>query len=151
MTVTCTRTNQASRADVSRDVFASGTFKLVYKGTYTDGINRGKACVAKEFKTGAVDEESYFKEELDVCAATATIINTFNEGGYINRSIYLNILTVWTFLCGMKIGQKHLLEPMIDHFEKFNSNSGWVSETRQAWGEAMQALSHFSYDFSNGG
>eukprot|EP00892_Ulva_mutabilis_P004116 jgi/Ulvmu1/2076/UM123_0008.1 len=44
-----------------------------------------------------------------------------------------------------------LVEPFIDNFSKFNSNTGWVPGCDGAhaiWVEAMQALSHFSYHAS---
>ena len=46
-------------------------------------------------------------------------------------------------------GQKVLSEPFIQNYQKFNSNSGW-SDDSIAWGEVMQALSHFSYHVSRG-
>jgi hypothetical protein len=32
----------------------------------------------------------------------------------------------------------------VEHWKKFNSNSGWVAED-DLWDSVMQALSHFSY------
>jgi len=43
-----------------------------------------------------------------------------------------------------------MMEPLILNFEKFNSNSGWVYQSGELWGEALQALSHFSYHHSGG-
>lgn len=43
-----------------------------------------------------------------------------------------------------------LVEPFIDNFTKFNSNSGWVARDQDDWGALMQALSHFSYHISGG-
>ena len=43
-----------------------------------------------------------------------------------------------------------LVEPMIAHFQKFNSNSGWVGDSGDSWCQAMQALSHFSFHDSDG-
>ena len=41
---------------------------------------------------------------------------------------------------------RHLVEPFIANYEKFNSNTGWVSQKELgAVGDALQALSHFSY------
>ena len=50
----------------------------------------------------------------------------------------------------MDSGIKSLVEPMIENFEKFNSNTGWADMTGGASSEAMQALSHFSYHNSSG-
>lgn len=149
----CKRVNDASSASYDNQLFASGTFKLVYKGIYTGGVREGQACVVKVFKTGSVYEESYFQQELDICDATALIVDAFNQQQHINRTIYVNTPAVWEQTGGgfsNTIGQKLLVEPMIENFEKFNSNSGWVSATGAAWADAMQALSHFSYHFSGG-
>jgi hypothetical protein len=63
-----------------------------------------------------------------------------------NGRIFLNTPEIWTF---DDTKEKCLIEPMIENFEKFNSNTGWASVTGTAWVEAMQVLSHFSYHDSN--
>ena len=48
-------------------------------------------------------------------------------------------------------GQRHLLEPFIENFQKFNSNSGVAAGAEGAtWSSLMQALSHFSYHSTGG-
>jgi hypothetical protein len=46
-------------------------------------------------------------------------------------------------------GRKYLIEPYIDSFEKFNSNSGAVFRNTQ-YSQVMQALSHYSYHVTGG-
>ena len=41
------------------------------------------------------------------------------------------------------------MEPFIENWEKFNSNTGWNNEGTP-WPRVMQALSHFSYHASAG-
>ncbi|EPS39751.1 hypothetical protein H072_6459 [Dactylellina haptotyla CBS 200.50] len=146
-----TRRNFSTRAtiDVSK-VFGSGSFKLVYAGTYKTGQRKGQSCVAKEFKSGSVVEEHYFEEELNICAKAQEIINEFNEAEIIEQEIHPNKPEIWTYTGGRKSGQKNLVEPMITNFEKFNSNSGWVKQNSNGWTVVMQALSHFSYHNSGG-
>lgn len=47
-----------------------------------------------------------------------------------------------------------LVEPFLKTFENFNSNTGHVTKNptgkSEAWGNVMQALSHFSYHVSSG-
>ncbi|KAI1169547.1 kinase-like domain-containing protein [Nemania sp. FL0916] len=128
-------------------VFASGAFKDVYQGWYIGGGRDGRRCVAKEFKTGSVFEESYFAEEMRVIERTQRIIDDCHKARFIDKRILLNRPEVWDRCHN---GSKTLVEPMIDNFEKFNSNTGWVSPTGDVWSEAMQALSHFSYHNSGG-
>lgn len=144
------RTNNATRATIDFSaIFASGTFKDVWEGTYIAGARTGQRCVAKEFKTGSVFEASYFEEEMSLIRLTQAIIDAFDSAGIIGteRQILLNTPAIWTYQDYS--GRKALIEPMIENFEKFNSNTGWASVTGSEWSDAMQALSHFSYHNSN--
>lgn len=78
------------------------------------------------------------------------IINKYNEAHVIDRHIYLNKPEVWTFSAGTRVGQKVLIEPFIDNFQKFNSNTGWRDPSGTPWIQVMQSISHFSYHTSGG-
>ena len=140
-TVDFGRKNNALKAgmDLSK-IYSSGGFKNVYKGKYTEGERKEQECVAKVFKTGSVYEESFFASELKVVAKALQIINRFNNDGIINKEIWLNEPAVWTFVGGNLINSKALIEPMIENFEKFNSNTGWTPNQTSPWIEVMQAL-----------
>lgn len=43
-----------------------------------------------------------------------------------------------------------LVEPYIEKFQKFNSNTGWTAKNENPWTKILQALSHFSYHASGG-
>ncbi|KAI0478318.1 kinase-like domain-containing protein [Xylaria cf. heliscus] len=142
------RTNDSTKATINKAwLFASGTFKNVYAGTYIEGARAGQECVSKEFKTGSVYEAHYFKEELNIIRRTQAVIDAWHDARVIDKRILLNTPAIWTYT---ETGGKSLVEPMIENFEKFNSNSGWAPVTGGAWSEAMQALSHFSYHNSGG-
>ncbi|KAJ6497436.1 kinase-like domain-containing protein [Mycena sanguinolenta] len=142
------RENNATSATVDRSaVFAAGTFKNVWKGTYTGGARKGQPCVAKEFKTGSVYEAYYFEEELNIIRRTQRVVDAWHAQRIIDRDIFLNTPSIWYYT---DTGVNALVEPMIENFEKFNSNTGWASISGGAWSEAMQALSHFSYHNSGG-
>ncbi|KAJ7213155.1 kinase-like domain-containing protein [Mycena pura] len=142
------RLNNATRAEIDQSqVFATGAFKIVWKGVYTVGARRGERCVAKEFKTGSVYEKRYFEEEMNVIRLTQGVIDAWHAEQIITRDIRLNTPQIWEMIA---TGAKVLVEPMIENFEKFNSNTGWASNTGGAWSDAMQALSHFSFHNSNG-
>ncbi|KAI8944606.1 kinase-like domain-containing protein [Xylaria longipes] len=141
------RKNNATEASIERQIFASGTFKNVYSGQYTAGTRAGQACVAKEFKTGSVYEDHYFAQEMNIIRCTQKVIDDWHDARVIDKRILLNTPEIWEF---EETGAKNLVEPMIENFEKFNSNTGWASITGGVWSEAMQALSHFSYHNSGG-
>lgn len=79
------------------------------------------------------------------------MVNRFNQLNIVNKVIKINVPEVWTFEENGNEwgGRKVLSEPFIQNYQKFNSNSGWNDDSR-AWGEVMQALSHFSYHLSGG-
>lgn len=142
------RLNNASRADIHKtELFAQGTFKNVYRGTYDKGTRSGEPCVAKEFKTGSVFEKHYFQQELTVIERAQKVIDAWHDADIIQRRIVLNTPAIWTYEDSKA---KVLIEPMIENFEKFNSNTGWADISGGAWSDAMQALSHFSYHNSSG-
>ncbi|KAI0856216.1 kinase-like domain-containing protein [Xylaria cubensis] len=142
------RNNDATTASISRgQIFASGAFKNVYAGKYTVGTRAGQECVAKEFKTGSVYEEHYFEQEMNIIRRTQLVIDNWHGAGIIDKRVLLNNPQIWTYT---ETRAKVLVEPMIQNFEKFNSNTGWASITDGVWSEAMQALSHFSYHNSGG-
>ena len=142
------RTNCSRKSEIEfSKVFAEGTFKNVYAGIYTSGPQKGEACVWKQFKTGSVYEDHYFDDELAIINRTQQIIDDFQAAGIIDQAILLNTPQIWHLT---KSKAKGLVEPMIDNFEKFNSNTGWAPKSKDVWSSAMQALSHFSYDDSGG-
>ena len=141
------RENVSCEASVSRgEIYACGAFKNVYRGEYTSGVRAGEECVSKEFKSGSVYAASYFDSEMKIFEKTLEIINKFNRSGLINKNIWLNQPAVWTYTQSQA---KCLVEPFIENFEKFNSNSGWTPRESSNWIDVMQALSHFSYHTTN--
>ncbi|KAF9433407.1 hypothetical protein BGZ76_009498 [Entomortierella beljakovae] len=141
------RYNNSTRAliDLSKE-YARGAFKIVYEGTYTEGDRRGESCVCKQFISGSVYEDSYFEHELDVVKKATNIVSQFNRTNCIDKIVKINQPEIWV---EDNDEERCLIEPMIDNFEKFNSNSGW-SRNAAGWAQAMQALTHFSYHCSNG-
>lgn len=149
------RHNQSNTAQCDfeslRYPFAEGAFRLVARGTYRDGPRKGSECVLKWFKTGAVFSNDFFTLDIKAVDKALELINHFNRLGAVTKTIKINVPQVWMFTgeAGDWAGQKILVEPFIQHYEKFNSNTGW-SDVSMAWGEVMQALSHFSYHISSG-
>ena len=144
--------NLSNRATITgmSSPFAQGAFRLVAKGHYISGPRNGQQCVCKWFKSGAVYEDTFFKKDIIAVEKAQEIINAFNEEGIIQETIYLNHPGVWVFEPqSTYAGQKHLIEPFIENFQKFNSNSGYVGGSG-GWHQVMQALSHFSYHSTGG-
>lgn len=129
LTMAYAHNNNASRCLIDLDkIIASGAFKNVYEGDYTEGKRAGEKCVSKQFKSGSVHEVDCFSEELRVIKRAQAILDNWYAAHVISRQnrILLNRPEMWEFEDGPQAGIKHLAEPFIDHFEKFNSNTGWA-------------------------
>eukprot|EP00798_Chlamydomonas_sp_ICE-L_P021582 gene21582-28579_t len=125
--------------------------QLVAKGKYTEGQRAGEACVCKWFKSGSVYEVRFFEEDIKAMEKARDIIVKWNLSAILDSKIKLNIPEVWTFDKDSSdwAGRKTLQEPYIKNYEKFNSNTGWMTDDLP-WGRVMQALSHFSYHVTSG-
>ena len=51
------------------------------------------------------------------------------------KKIWVNEPSIWTF---ENTGENNLIEPMIENFQKFNSNTGWFPNQKSPWIEVMQ-------------
>jgi hypothetical protein len=138
---------------------AEGTFRYVGYGRYTRGSRTGQRCVVKWFKDELQgDFDAFYETELATVDKALQLLTAWNGAGVVKTTVRLNLPEVWTQTrCwGSCDGEDDctdeltLVEPFIDNFTKFNSNSGWVARDQGGWGELMQALSHFSYHISGG-
>jgi hypothetical protein len=131
--------------------FAEGQFRFAAKGVYTDGLRQGESCVCKWFKGKSALNEEFYNLDILAMRKALEIVDWFNNAKVIAQTVKVNIPEVWEFGKGSPWeGIKALQEPYIANFRKFNSNTGWYSNTRSLWDEVMAALSHFSYYQSDG-
>lgn len=125
-----------------------GKYKFVRKGTYDSGT----PAAHKFLKTGTTFDSNCFLDDVRAAEAALPYVAGFHryidtETPYRGRvSIKLNMPTVWEQTSGALRGQKVLVEPFIQNFQKFNSNSGAADVTATV----AQALSHFTYHASDG-
>ncbi|CAP60193.1 uncharacterized protein PODANS_1_5070 [Podospora anserina S mat+] len=148
------RYNRANEAKFTQNSmanpFVQGAFRWVAKGAYVDGGRQGQACVCKWFKAGGTMDSDYFTLDIKSVDKALEIINHFNQLNILNKTVKVNVPEVWVWGGNnSRAGQKSLVEPFIQNYKKFNSNSGWTDESKP-WALAMQALSHFSYHISGG-
>ncbi|KAI1479115.1 kinase-like protein [Daldinia eschscholtzii] len=131
--------------------FSQGSFRWVALATYLTGPRNGQTFVVKWFKTGFVYEAEEYNFDIKAVDKALEIVNKFNSHNIINRTIRINVPEVWVFTktSGRWAGRYVLCEPFIQNYQKFNSNNGWTDVSSE-WGQAMQALSHFSYHITGG-
>ena len=83
-------TSKATYAVTLETKWSQGTFRWAHKGQYTPnprlpfglalaGSQNGQLCVLKEFKTGSVYKESFFKDDIRAVEKAAEIIQAFNR------------------------------------------------------------------------
>lgn len=150
------RKNHSRQANFSQkslnNPFGEGTFRYVALGEYKTGLRAGQPCVGKFFKAGSCYEKSYYDADMEVTEKAVEVVSLWNNEKIISQMVQVNVPEVWTFDKSSNVkfsGTKLLIEPYVTNFQKFNSNSGW-NDTSFNWGQAMQALSHFSYHISGG-
>ncbi len=112
------------------------------KGHYTSGPRSGQTCVVKWFKTGAVFEDDYFALDIKAVDRALEIVDRFNKLSIVNKDVRINVPAVWAHVqdSSPRAGQRALVEPFIQNYQKFNSNTGWAEDSGE-WPQAMQALS----------
>jgi hypothetical protein len=139
--------NNSNRARFDYYYTEEGSFRYVYYGVYTGGSRTGQKCVKKVFKEQCDLNEDFYSKDMDAVTKTLNILTQWNQAGIISKKIRLNVPEMWP--CTDSADGKSLVEPFIENYEKFNSNSGWTGDSG-GWGDVMQALSHYSYHISSG-
>ena len=149
------RDNYARSANINYgNIIGKGAFRVVALGEYTKGQRNSnfhrmrQPCVGKWFKTthGVEYETKFFAKDIYAVDKAVQIISEWNNADLINCMIRLNRPQVWAKPDGRPV----LVEPYIQDFVKFNSNTGWTNPNRSNWNEAMQALSHYSFHVTKG-
>lgn len=126
--------------------FAEGSFRRVAKGTYTAGPRTGQLMVCKWFKTPSFKDDKYIKHDLKAVDKALEIISQWNVATSTKIPVRLNKPEVWIL---RDKERKVLVEPFIDNYKKYNSNSGW-NDTSTWQARLLQALSHYSFHVTKG-
>lgn len=140
------RRNLSRYATFAAEPFAEGSFKRCFFGVFLEGARSGQPCVVKFFRDRGV-ASSYFAAEISIVNKTLELLSQWNGARFISQTVRLNVPEIWPVGgCG-RLG---LVEPFIENFAKFNSNTGWTTRDGSSWCALMQALSHYSYHVSSG-
>ncbi len=86
---------------------------------------------------------AHWANDIAVVEKAQEIVQQFNEGGFIRQQIKVNHACVWEGTSKEVEGERFLVEPFIEHWQKWNSNTGWApaAEDCNDWSDVMQALS----------
>lgn len=162
------RHNLSTRTDISAQPFERGTFKVAYRGIYTDGRRRNTPCVAKGFLNGSL---THIRAEQNILNGAQQIIDLFNRAQVIPYKVILNRFEVWDLHIradGSRTASSSslmentghgvtMVEPFINGINGWERYVGVLNErnrNRPFFGipryDAMAALTHWSYHISEG-
>lgn len=147
--------NDSRYADFSDNAlvepFDEGAFRWVALGHYIDEEGQsGRTCVAKWLKDEWPTSGDAYRGDLRCVRRALQFVRAFNATKLIDVHLKVIVPQLARFPRHSVLpGIVHLREPFLDNYDKWNSNSGWYDATTR-FGEAMQALSHFSYHASAG-
>lgn len=97
---------------------------------------------------------AYHEQDVKAVNMAISVVESWNrikdENNRSHTHIKVNVSRPWTWNSDPRRGETILVEPFIDGFKKWNSNTGWVRENDnwpcdRDWTKVMQALSHYSY------
>lgn len=132
------------RVDRSR-VVGEGSFKRVYRGTYVEGERQGQPQATKEIINTTPHTANVFQYDIVVAKAAAQVVEAWNAASFTDTRVLVTIPEVWAYTGDSDVsGVAHLVEPFLENYEKFNSNTGWVPAKQRRWTELMQVRG--SYD-----
>eukprot|EP00396_MALV-II-16_sp_LP-1_P000425 gene425-392_t len=141
--------NRGEHVDFGNEVRWRGTHRDIYESVYKDGPDRGKPSVAKFFRDQSLFGEKDYIEAQETARRAGAIARDFQKElyklGERDVSIKVNQCEPWEVDAGPRAKQICLVEPKLENFQKFNSNSGAANDD-----PCMQALSHYSYHASGG-
>jgi hypothetical protein len=147
--------NEFRRGDFTHEAmdhpFAEGTICYLAQGDYVSGPRKDELNICRWFKAGHVDDTTIFDRYMYRLFKAYDLVERWNESCIIEEKVKLNVPGIFTFRQGDRYeGKVVLQEPMLPSYEQFNSNTGWTAEGDDSWVLAMQALSHFTFDFTDG-
>ncbi|KAM7194159.1 Protein kinase-like domain containing protein [Naviculisporaceae sp. PSN 640] len=144
--------NHSGTAEFTNDAFtnplAKGGFRSIAKGKYIWGPMKGADCVGKWFRTAEVAPDDFYGFDIEVFGKAQGLVALFNAQGILLRPALVNQPLVAPPLYP-RIPYRALIEPFLENWRNFNSNTGWTDDTDDL-AQAMQALSHFSYHITDG-
>ena len=125
-------------ADVEDEPFADGNMREAYNGHFTKGKLKGRRLAGKVFKDSCVPGGAQRHHEFDrviIGKATETV-DRWNKREH-TKKIWVNGHKVAKVsLGGRRVSMQ--VERWVDHFQKFNSNSGWYACGDSEWFEVAQ-------------
>lgn len=146
-TTSAARTNLTSNSVQISDVkLGEGSFRVCYRGTYVGGNRNQQEAACKHFKPQFRRlEDEYFADDFRIADKVIQYAEEWNRFCLERREITVSRGSVHS-----SSRAKYLIEPYIRDFQKFTSNSGWISHSQKWDVLALEAFSHYTYHRSGG-
>lgn len=142
------RTNLTSDdVRISNYLLGEGTFRVCLEGTFVGGNRNNQEAACKRFKPQfRAYENEFFAKDFMIADRAIQIAEKWNTFCPHGKEILISYGTIHFSRSGIK----YLVEPLIRHYEKFTSNSGWIGDTSDWEVRCMEAFSHYSYHATGG-
>lgn len=127
----------------------SGTVFNVAFGRNYDGEEEGQIVAIKWVRPEHHCHAHHFTNIRKVCDIAAEIVAAFMKR-IKTKGWTISVLKPTVWKSDEEKGKRRtvLVERYISDFTKFNCNSGWADKSERTHNKIIQALSHFSYEWS---
>lgn len=130
------------------DVLGTGSFRIAYRGKYTNGrkIHQPAACKRFLSHMGNDLEQYYYGLDFKVVDQSIIFAQQWNNFCQAKDSITINRGNLIQHQ-----GTTFLFEPLIEPYYKYTNNAGWIRNDpsiRKSI-ECLEAFSHFTYHISD--
>lgn len=115
-------------AIVTNELYKKGTYWGLLRGEYVAGPRSGQKCVCKVMRSGDPEHDRLFDFHRQHTIRVHKQIRAFNDASIYGLPVALNEAAVYELPeeAGPRLqGVKALVEPYLEPFVKFNSNTGW--------------------------
>jgi Alpha-kinase family len=130
------------------DELGRGTFRITYRGTYTNGQRVQQSAACKKFKPNYQRFEiEYYHYDFKVVNKAIDFAESWNDMVQSKDMIQFNRGDITMYR-----GTKFIFEPLIQPFYKYTSNIGWIwkDDGKRTSIECLEAFCHYTYHKSGG-
>ena len=132
----------------TNDVLGTGSFRVTFRGTYTNGrrIHQSAACKRFHPRYEQLIATEFYSYDFKVVNQSIAFAQQWNNFCHSKDSITFSRGNLTTH-----DGIQYLFEPMITPYYKYTNNAGWIlnDPSKRVVVECLEAFCHFTYHSSD--
>ena len=142
------RTNLSSDdVHISNRKLGEGAFHVCLEGTFIGGNRNQQEAACKRFKPQYRSMESeFFAKDFEIADRTIRSAEGWNDFCQYGKEILVSKRSIHYSNSYIK----YLVKPLIRHYDKYTSNTGWIGNTNNWQVRCMEAFTHYTYHESGG-